>query len=436
MLACGENRLGAQDLGDLGKQVRDLQRQNEQFQQQLLEQQRLIEKLNQKLSTFETSEQGRSNQIQTLQNQVKELPPASDLLTAPFKAGNVIFSGEGGAAFIHQSPVGEFQHAQFLLDEAKLFFDAKLWKDVYFFSEINLVAREQQQGDDNLHMGEIYVDFENVSGLWGQERLVNIRAGRFYIPFGEEYQSRFVIDDPLISHSVTDIWGVDQGLELYGSKGKFNYVIAVQNGGNALFSGFNSDKAVVGRMGYEPAKWLRLSASAMRTGGLDVKQDQLSALWFGTGFFSPIGSGGTTTFHADLAEGDIQFRWSKTQLKGFGGAARYGDNDPAADNSRDIYYYSIEGIQNLSEKLYAAGRFGQIFAPKGYPIAGGGDFVEYALTPGNLTTELVRLSLGLGYHWSPNLVLKAEYTLEWGQLANGVRRDYEHMAGIELGFKF
>ena len=128
----------------------------------------------------------------------------------------------------------------------KLFVEAPLWTDTYFFSELNLTQREDPT--ESLQLGELYVDFENVSRLWHQDKLLNLRIGRMDIPFGEEYLVRDSIDNPLITHSLSDIWGVDEGVELYGAYGKFSYVAAVQNGGHPEFRDFNSDKSITARV--------------------------------------------------------------------------------------------------------------------------------------------------------------------------------------------
>src|SRR5207244_2545376 len=149
---------------------------------------------------------------------------------------------------------------------------------------------------------------------------------RFYIPFGEEYLVRNAIDNPLISHSLTDLWGPDLGVEFYGSLGRVRYVLAVQNGGVQTLRDFTSDKSVAARVGYDPSQWLHLSLSAMRTGALDTRGDYLSAIWFGNGYFRSLGSN-TTRFEADLVEADAQIRWSRGHLLGAGGYVHYDDND-------------------------------------------------------------------------------------------------------------
>src|SRR5207247_11150654 len=124
---------------------------------------------------------------------------------------------------------GQFPKAEFRADDPVIAIEAPVWKNVYFFIELKLLTRETNA--ENFQLGEIYVDFEDVSAAWGQKGLLNVRAGRVNIPFGEEYLHRSPVSNPLISHSLSDIWGVDEGLEIYGRIGPAQYILAVQNGG-------------------------------------------------------------------------------------------------------------------------------------------------------------------------------------------------------------
>jgi hypothetical protein len=298
------------------------------------------------------------------------------------------------------------------------------------FAELNLATREEP--DVNLHLGELYIDAEDISKLWGREGQLNIRIGRLDIPFGEEYLTRDVIDNPLISRSLPDIWGVDEGVEVYGGFNKFNYVVAVQNGGIPDTRDFNADKSIAGRLSYDPCPHLHFSVSGMRTGDLSKQQDVLSALWFAGGFFRSLGHG--TVFHANLVEGDAQWRWASGHLKAFGGYIHYDDNDPTANNARDVYYYSVEGIQDLTRKFYVGARFGQILAPGGFPIVGEGAMHDYLFGP--LSDEMWRLSLGGGYRFSPHFIVKTEYTFERGTTVNGPDRNHEDFFATEAVFGF
>jgi len=81
-------------------------------------------------------------------------------------------------------------------------------------------------------------------------------------------------------------------------------------------------------------------------------------------------------------------------------------------------------------------RFSQIFAPNGFPISGNGDMGNYFFNPLALTREMWRLSLGLGYRFNQNLLLKMEYTFEHGREQSGENRDHEDMFALEAAYKF
>lgn len=413
------------DETNLEQQIHLLQQQNAVLQQQLERQNQSIEALTKKVQGLEESNAEHEN---TLEN----APPKK----TGYDFGNVHLSAEGGIAFFNTGSEGFAPHSEFRVDEARLFLEAPIWKEVYFFGEGDFATRENT--DLNLKVGELYLDFQDVSQLWGRDGQLNIRAGRMNIPFGEEYLTRYAVDNPLISHSVSDFWGFDPGVEIYGALDKFSYVVAVQNGsGINGVQDFTGDKSVAGRIGFDPNHWLHFSVSGMRTGDVSTKNDFISALWFGNGFFQSLGGPGTTKFHADLVEGDLTARWTQGfgggRISAFGGYARYGDNDPAADNGRDIFYYSVEGVQNLPEKFYAAARFSEALCDGGVPIMGLGNGDYFS---GNWTTELWRLSLGLGYRFSDRLLIKAEYSLERGRELSGESRDHEDFFGTEAAFKF
>jgi hypothetical protein len=430
-LAAGSVELCVAQDSDTQRQLRELRQQNQALQEQLRQQQLQIESLTRKVTEIQNAD---SHSYDALNSQPSEDNKGGQVQpTGPLNLGKINISGEGGVAFFETGKDGMSPHGEFRVDEARLFVEAPVWGNFYFFSELNLITREAS--DLSLQLGELYLDVENVSQLWNRDRMLNLRFGRMYTPFGEEYQVRYAIDNPLISHSLSDIWGVDEGIELYGKLGNFTYAVAVQNGGPSGGRDFSSDKSVAGRIGFDPTSWLHLSASAMRTGDMKPPGDYWSELWFGNGWFMPIGSGRTTEFHANLVEGDIELRLPHGHLKAFGGYARYADNDPVANNGRDIYYYSVEAVQDLLHNLYAGVRFSQILVDKGYPIAGNGSTDEY-LFSGEFAEEIWRLSLGLGYRWKQNLLTKIEYSFEHGKLVNGEQRNHEDLFAIEAAFKF
>jgi hypothetical protein len=122
------------------------------------------------------------------------------------------------------------------------------------------------------------------------------------------------------------------------------------------------------------------------------------------------------------------------EVKTAGGYIDYGDDDHTHNNHRDVYYYYLEGEHEFTRQFYAAARFSEAFANNGFPIVGNGMQGTYLFGP--LTTEYWRLSLGLGYRFSPNLVIKGEYSFNQGREAGGNARTDENQFALEAAFKF
>jgi hypothetical protein len=431
-VAFGAGATRAQDSVDA--RLRALVEQNEKLQEQVQAQQQALAALSAQVQELRQGGAQQAEQLQALREGAAA--PAGPVLRGEKE---VRLSGEMGLAFFRTGKNGAFPKSAFRPDDAKIFVEAPVVKDVYAFGEIDLTTREAS--DAYFELGELYVDFENVSGrLGGPARLLNVRAGRIYSPFGEEYQVRGPIANPLISHSLADVWGVDGGVEAYGSAGAWQYAVAVQNGGIDPLHDFNADKSVAARLGWEPARWLHLSASAMRTGELrlstaTVPGDSLSSLWFGNGFFRALGSDKTTsTFWASLWESDAVARWKTGRLAAAVGGVRYGDNDRSADNARSLHFGYAEATQSFTPEIFGAARYSWIDAERGYPLVGFGNFGRYLF--GVPTASLRRLSLGFGYRLGPPLVLKLEYAWESGRLVTGARRDQEDFFGAEAALKF
>jgi hypothetical protein len=417
----------AQDVDPLKKEVEALRDQNLQMQKQLQQQKKMIDQLTRKFSDLQKTNEAQANDVRELKAATENTPPLSEKPKGP-SLNNVVISGEGAAGFFETGKNGQYPNAAFRVDEARLFIDAAVWDDVFFYGEVDLMTREEE--DAGVYLGELYLQWEDLAKHWDLDQLVNARAGQFYTPFGEEYQYRFAIDNPLISHSLSDLWGLGAGVELYGGYERLSYAVAVQDGGISTLNDATADKLVVARIGYDPLSWLHLSASGMRTGKLSVSQDIVSAEWFGGGLFDSIGSPATTLFQVNLAELDARAKWKTGYVAAAGGYAGYDDNDPMGDNHRDIYYYYVEALQHATGKLYLAARGSQIRARHGYSIVGDTD------TYGLPTSDLWRLSLGLGYQFSDHLIFKAEYMFEQGQLSTGGPRNHENMVAVEAAFKF
>lgn len=411
-------------------QLQELIDQNRRLQDQVQAQQKTIDALNARVTDVLKASERHERELRGIADRI-ETPAAAPRAT---REQEVRIAGEAGLAFFQTGHEGQFPKGEFRVDDPTISIEARVLKDVYLFTDLRLLTRETNV--ENFQLGEFYVDFENVSAHWGRPGLLSVRAGRLNIPFGEEYLVRTPVANPLISHSMSDIWGTDEGVEIYGKLGPASYVLAVQNGGASRLRDYNADKAIAGRVSWDPAPWLHVSGSLMRTGELAAAADYLSEVWFANGFFRSIGPlASTTAFWANLAEGDAAIRWRGGKAKAAFGQARYNDNDRRAANARRMRYGSLEIVQSFAERFYGAARFSGVSAPRGYPLAGWGNAGAYFYAP-VLTERLRRFSLGLGYRFAAPLVLKFEYAWESGREKNGEARDGENFFGSELAVRF
>jgi uncharacterized coiled-coil protein SlyX len=415
--------------------------QNRQLAAQLAAQQRQIEDLRARLDALTSPVAPPATSPLASQTRATAPPDRVPDLEPPGARGSnsiadrFILTGEAGVAFFSGQSDNAFPNSEFRVDEAKLFLEAEIARGVYLFTGLDLIVRET--ADEFFRLGELYVEFEGLSAPWaGRDGSFTLRAGRLALAFGEEYQRRGVMRNPLITHSLADIWGIDEGIEIFGRAGPVDYVLAVQNGGHPQLRDYDPDKSVVLRIGGDPARWLRISASLMRTGDLDAEDDGFSEAWYGNGFFRSIGAPETTTvFGAELAQIDFTAKWRGGRLRGDYGRVWYDDDDTSADNRRRLEHWQLEVVQNLTTDLYTAVRYSRIDTDRGYPLVGLSRFGKY-LFAAPPTRDLWRIGLGLGYRFKSNLLLKAEYTIENGSLVTGAPRDDADLISAEAGMKF
>src|SRR5712671_6194161 len=156
------------------EETNDLRELIRQLQQRVEEQQRTIDSLTQKVQQLDVT------------------PPAEPNRGLSF-LNRIIISGEGAAGFFSSGSQGQYPNSNFRIDESKLFVDAEVMKNVYFFAELDLVQRES--GNNSITTGELYLDVENISRFWGKDDQLSLRVGQMDIPFGEEYLMRDAIDN-------------------------------------------------------------------------------------------------------------------------------------------------------------------------------------------------------------------------------------------------
>lgn len=345
------------------------------------------------------------------------------------KLGKLHLSGEGAVAYFGGQKNAFFNRDVLRLDEVKLFLEGALGGNAYLFSEIDVFNRDSNSGD--LRTGELYLELEGVSRLWGRDGQLTLRLGRVDIPFGEEYAQRDAIDNPLISHSVADFWGVDEGIEAYGTLGKIQYVVAVQNGSNNAAFDFSSSKATTLRLGFDPAPGLHFSLSGIRTGRMAQTGDVRAEIWFGNDWIRRRSGSVATNFWADAIGGDVRKSFRSGHIAASAGRIRYRDDDRTRRFNTSATYGSVETVAKASRDLHFAARFSFTDSDRGFNLPGDGQ------EPSPRPTELLwRLSVGTGFQLTPQLILKGEYSINRGRWLGGARRDSENQLATEAAFKF
>ncbi|MCM8771027.1 MAG: hypothetical protein NC936_04080 [Candidatus Omnitrophica bacterium] len=239
------------------------------------------------------------------------------------------------------------------------------------------------------------------------------RLGRFKLGFGEETWSDNPVEGVLPSNSAPKTGGNDEGLELAGKikldkigLRPLGWVASISDGNSGVGSDTSGGKAFMGKLYYSPIDSLYLSASYYNSGSLKRSASELSI----AGLTSvPSGS---TDWKRKVWELDCRYDFGKgkkpldppafSDSKAFVRLSygRFQDDVQGASTvERAGDFGFVEGTYNLTKKFYTAGRY------------------SWVDLDGNITASLnsvtankyERYSLGFGYRWSENTILKLSY---------------------------
>jgi hypothetical protein len=335
--------------------------------------------------------------------------------------------------------------------------EATVFRDAGFTFEWNLVRLGYTQND----VGDLYVD---LRGLMAQEWL-NMEVGRFQIPYGENYLrfGKGRAADPFIALTASPPWFWDEGVKLWGksSNGHFGYVASVTDGEGGFNYEGNSSKQVTLKLSWDPAEWLHLSASGLRTGTLGSSgSPAFGSVWLGEmlptafGVASSVPSfdhgvaipnGPNKLRNVVVLGGDAVLNFPDARLWISGGNASIDSHGPSVYD-RDVLYWLAELIVQLRlisptlDPIYLALRangLGTYDADEGYLLDTRYGNVGYNMKALNVYS--VALGVPLGHH----LVLKAQYAIQNIGLVNGIddaeireAADDADFFGMEIGVHF
>ena len=358
---------------------------------------------------------------------------------------NIDISGFGAGAFLDTGVQGMRPDGGFLIKEASIFVELDIWENSTFYIEI----QTNRLGDDKtkfVRTGEVYAHFRNLLKKWG-DGLLNIKAGRIDIPFGEEYLWQDAIDNPLISNSAAYPYGWDEGVLLYGKAHGVGWIATLTDGTDERSIEDHPSKAFNAKVYGNLWKSLYVSSSFMKNG-----KAAKSAMEFGGSHFQPVGASHASStgsspndkVDATLYELDAKYSIGQSGTKGyvalFYGRAFQDDDDPSFD--RDLTWFSIEPLYNITSKIYAVMRYSEIGtydADKGYHFdgkttAGGNSTFGYD------TKRFRRFALGVGWKPNPRTMVKIEAGRDWFDLIDSSLstpgNDGRNLFGIELALRF
>ncbi len=342
---------------------------------------------------------------------------------------NIRIDGFGGAGYVRTGDDATNAKGNFLNYEATINVEAEVWEDVDYFHELRTV-RLADEKTKFVRTGEVYLHMKDpLSTLFGIAGTgVGAKLGRMDIPFGEDYLTQDVIDNPLITLSAAYPYGLDEGLVLYGHLKGLNWVAALMDGDEARASEDTGDKFVSLKLYGNVSERLYLSASVFDTGDTAT-----SAFEYGGTHLSPVGSdnfpsivgvSGSSTVDSRSVELDLRYtlgpdRYVKLQW----GSVWIDDKDPFFD--RKLYYAQVEPKWNLgsrfANKVYVVARasaIGTFDDDEGYGFDGK-PFADGKAAFGFDTKALYRWAIGLGYWANPRLLMKLEYSRDDFQTIDG-----------------
>ena len=251
---------------------------------------------------------------------------------------------------------------------------------------------------------------------------LSTRLGRFKLGFGEETWSDNIVESVLPSKSAGGVSVIDEGLEFAGKikLEKFNlkplgWVFSVSDGNSGVGSDSTAGKAVMTKLYHSPIESLYLSTSYYNSGRLDSSSSEMSI----AGLITP--PSGESDWDRSVWEVDARYDFrkgkkpldppvysdSKAILR-----LSYGQFKDEANKTRSGDFGFVEGTYNWTKKFYTASRYSLV------NINGDGTATLNSITAVN---GYARFSLGGGYRWTDNTILKLSY--DWNKNSGPGRDD-------------
>lgn len=310
--------------------------------------------------------------------------------------------GRWGAGFYDTGRDGAYPSGSFEVPEAKIQFG-------FAPDDINnIIMRMSLNNAAFTNLDYFYVD-SKLSKALNMPFDLNSRLGRMKLDFGEETWSNNIVESVVPSNSTGNVTGSDEGIQLSGKlkalEQPLGWAASVTNGSTATGSDTSSSKAFTGKLSYNIFDPLYASASYYNSGRMRSATSETSIAGLATR------STGATTWDREMWEADLRYDFQKGKKAGpplFSDSKAvvrlaYGEffDSATGGNSRDGDFGFLEGIYNITPKIYGAGRASFV------DIDGSDTYTLNSAT----ANEAERYSLGGGYRWTDNTILKLGYDI-------------------------
>lgn len=310
--------------------------------------------------------------------------------------------GRWGAGFFKSGQGGSFPQGSFEAPEAKvqLGFEPDPHNTVIMRLNLNNAAFT--------NLDYFYVDSKNfLPQLEGTPFTLESRIGRFKLPLGEETWANNIVESALISNSVANMAGSDEGIQLGGKVGKekpLKWYFSVTNGNSGTGSDNVTPKAYAGKLSYNLFDPLYLSASIYNSGSLKTAASEVSIAGI------TARPNGATKWDRTVWEVDARYDFQKgkvidslayTDSKAYvrGAFGQFFDDANIVQDREGNYGY-IEGLCNFHPKWYGAYRYSIVDLLHDY---------RDTLNSAGSSSQYDRHSVALGYRWTNKTIIKLGY---------------------------
>jgi len=348
------------------------------------------------------------------------------------------FKGRWAGGYYDSDELGSFNNGSFQAPEAKIQF-------TFLPDDINsIIMRLNLNNASFNNVDYFYLDTNIMKATpWDKTAPFTLasRLGRFKVDFGEETFSNNPVESILPSNSAANAAGNDEGLMLTGKIGKANPLIwsfGVFNGNTGTGADNNWLKAISGKLAYNIIDPLYASLSYYSSGNLGDVASEMSIGGITsapTGAAKWIRQAGEVDLRYDFKKGKTlnppaysdSLAFVRASYGHFIDTASRAKDTVDIEDEREGNYGFVEGMYNITKKLYAAGRASFI------RLNGIGNTASFNSITAN---AYERYSFGLGYRLTNATILKGSYDINLGRKGTGGEDPKDNLFSAVIASQF